>query len=84
MIEKGQRLRKGDILRNDWTGEDNPLHYTLYIKRGKSGSQKTIVCLSYDGRIIDWCERDNRLCVVGHLQEYDNFVNSLYRLKIMR
>ena len=77
MIEKGQKLHKGDILRNDWTGEDSPLHYTMYIKRGKSGSQKTIDCLSYDGRIVQWCEYDNRLVVVGHLKEYDDFIKAL-------
>ena len=81
MIEKNQRLHKGDILRNDWTGEDNPLHYTMYIKRGKSGSQRTIDCLSYDGRIVDWVEYDNRLVVVGHLKEYDDFIKALSRLK---
>lgn len=81
MIDKNQRLHKGDILRNDWTGKDNTTHYTMYIKRGKIGSQKTIDCLSWDGRIVNWAEYDNLLVVVGHLKEYDDFIKALSQLK---
>ena len=52
MIEKGQRLHPGDILRNDWAGETNPLLYTMYVKRGKVGHCATFDCLAYDGRMI--------------------------------
>lgn len=80
MIEKGQKLNKGDILRNDWTSEENPFHYTMYIKRGRVGNQRTIDCLAYDGSIVNWCEYDNKLCIVGHLKEYDNFISALSKL----
>lgn len=81
MIEKGQRLKKGDILRNDWAGDVNPQKYTMYIKRGEVDGQKTIVCLSYDGRLVHHCERDNRLSIVGHIAEYDEFIKALMKLK---
>lgn len=77
MIEKGQRLHPGDILRNDWASEDNPHFYTMYIKRGKVRNQPTIDCIGYDGRIASYAEWDNRLVVVGHLKEYDEFKKAL-------
>jgi hypothetical protein len=81
MIEKGQRLHPGDILRNDWAGEENPHKYTMYIKRGKVGNQKTFDCVGFDGRIAHHGEDNNRLVVVGHLKEYDDFRTALTRLK---
>ena len=77
MIEKDQRLRPGDILRNDWAGKTNPALYTMYIKRGKVGKCPTIDCLTYDGRITHHSIQDNRLVVVGHLKEYDEFIKAL-------
>lgn len=77
MIEKGQRLKKGDILRNDWAGKANPQKYTMYIGRGKVGRNPTIDCLSFDMRIAKHSEWNNRLVVVGHLEEYDEFVKAL-------
>ena len=58
MIEKGQRLHPGDILRNDWASETNPALYTMYIKRGKVGHCATIDCLAYDGRMIHHGEKN--------------------------
>lgn len=84
MIEKGQRLHPGDILRNDWTNESNSYHYTMYIGRGKVGNQKTIDCVGYDGDIAHHCESDNRLVVVGHLKEYDDYKTALLRLRVWK
>lgn len=84
MIEKGQRLHPGDILRNDWTDESNPYCHTMYIRRGKVGNQKTIECVSYDGNTVHHCEANNRLVVVGHLQEYDDYKNALSHLRAWR
>lgn len=84
MIKKGQRLHPGDVLRNDWTGESNPYHHTMYIKRGRVGNQKTIVCVGYDGDTAHHCEADNRLVVVGHLKEYDDYKAALLRLRTWR
>lgn len=77
MIEKGQRLHPGDILRNDWASESNPAYYTMYIKRGKVGKCSTFDCLTYDGRMMHFGVQDNRLVVVGHLKEYDEFIKAL-------
>lgn len=77
MIEKGQRIKPGDILRNYWAGEANPQKYTMYLRRGKVGNQRTIDCVAYDGRIVHHCELDNRLVVVGHMKEYDDLVDAL-------
>ena len=84
MIEKGQRLYKGDILRNDWAGETNPTLYTMYVKRGKVGNCATFDCIAYDGRIIHHGEQNNRLVVVGHLKEYDEFIKALSKLRSMK
>lgn len=81
MIEKGQRLHPGDILRNDWTSEQNPYYYTMYIKRGRVGNQKTIDCVGYDGGVAHHRDADNRLVVVGHLKEYDDYKIALLRLR---
>jgi len=81
VIEKGQRLHPGDILRNDWAGEGNPQKYTMYLRRGKVGNQRTIDCVAYDGRIAPHCETDNRLVVVGHIKEYDEFIKALSILR---
>lgn len=80
MIEKGQRLKPGDILRNDWAGENNPQKYTMYLKRGKVGNQKTIDCIAADGRMVHHCESDNRLVIVGHMDWYDKFKSALSQI----
>ena len=81
MIEKCQRMRRGDVLRNDWAGEENPYKYTMYIRKGKHCGHTTIDCLSYDGKIVRHGEQDNRLVVVGHLKEYDDFICALKNIK---
>ena len=77
MIEDGQRLRKGDILRNDWAGKNNPHRYVMYISRGEN----IINCLAYDGKIIGVGKHQNKLVVVGHIKEYDDFIRELRKLK---
>lgn len=84
MIEKDQRLHRGDILRNDWASEDNPHLYTMYIRRGKVGNHPTIDCLGFDGRIAHHGAQDNRLVVVGDLNEYDEFIKALSKLRSMK
>lgn len=84
MIKEGQRLHKGDLLRNDWAGENNPQKITMYIGRGKIGSNETIKALSHDGRVVHHCKKDNRLVVVGHLFAYDAFVEALSRITELR
>lgn len=77
MIEKGQRLHPGDILRNDWAGESNPARFTMYFRRGNS----SIDCIAYNGAIQRFTSVGNRLVVVGHIDEYDAFMKALSKLK---
>ena len=77
MIEEGRRLNKGDILRNDWAGSNNPYKYVMYVRRGEN----TIDCLTYDGKIIRLGKHQNKLVVVGHIKEYDEFIRALKKLK---
>ncbi len=84
MIEKGQRLHPGDILRNDWASETNPNLYIMYVKRGKVGQHPTFDCLAYDGRMRHYGVDDNRLVVVGHLNKYDEFIKALSKLRLMK
>ena len=80
MIEDGHRLNKGDILRNDWAGENNPQKYVMFVRR----EENLIRCLTYDGKIIGLGKHNNKLVVVGHIKEYDDFSRSLRKLKDMR
>lgn len=80
MIEKGQRIKPGDILRNDWAGDDNPHKYTMYLGRAKACGQQTFKCLAYNNSIVHHCASNNRLVVVGHLKEYDEFIDGLKNL----
>lgn len=80
MIDPMQRLRAGDVLRNDWASDDNPQKYTMYLKRGKLGNYKTFQCIAYDGCICHHEISNNRLEVVGHINEYDDYMAALRRL----
>ena len=77
MIEDWKRLHKGDILRNDWAGENNPNRYVMYISTGEN----IIKCLTYDGEIIGLGKHNNKLVIVGHIKEYDDFIRELRKLK---
>ena len=80
MIDPKQQLRAGDVLRNDWASDTNPQKYTMYLKRGKVCNDKTFQCIAYDGRICHHSISDNRLEVVGHINEYDAYMAALRRL----
>lgn len=79
MIEDGQRLNKGDILRNDWAGVNNPNKYIMYVRRGEN----IIHCLTHEGKMIGLGKHNNKLVVVGHIKEYDDFVRALKKMKEM-
>ena len=74
------KFKKGDILRNGWTSKANPTHLSLFVKCGKVGNQKTFDCIGYDGRIVRHRMTNNKLEVVGHMAEYDAFVDALRKL----
>ena len=73
-------FKRGDILENGWTTERNPLHLSVYLKCGKCGCQNTYDCIGYDGRIVHNCRDNNKLSVVGHMEEFDKFVKALKNL----
>lgn len=74
------KFKKGDILRNGWTSESNPTHLSVFVKCGKVGNQKTFDCIGYDGSIVHHCRDNNKLEIVGHMAEYDAFVDALRKL----
>lgn len=74
------KFKKGDILRNGWTSEANPTHLSVFVKCGKVGNQKTFDCIGYDGSIVHHCRDNNKLEIVGHMAEYDAFVDALRKL----
>ena len=74
------KFKKGDILRNGWTSEANPTHLSVFVKCGKVGNQKTFDCIGYDGSIVHHCRDNNKLEIVGHMAEYDAFVDALMKL----
>lgn len=80
MVEKGQQLEPGDVLRNDWVGNDNPLRYTMYLKRGEERNLKTIDCIAYDGRMVRYSELNNKLVFVGHMEWFDKLKSTLSQL----
>lgn len=77
---KPRMIKKGDIVKNGYTTEQNPTHLSVFVKRGKVGNQKTFDCIGYDGRIVHHCVDENQLEVVGHMKEYDDFVCALKKL----
>lgn len=77
---KPGRCKKGDILKNGWTTEKNPTHLSVFVKCGKVGNQKTFDCIGYDGSLIHHLQYDNKIEVVGHMEEYDSFISALKKL----
>ncbi|PWL54716.1 MAG: hypothetical protein DBY36_01890 [Clostridiales bacterium] len=77
---KPRMIKKGDIVKNGWTTEQNPTHLSVFVKCGKVRNLKTFDCIGYDGGIIHHCMNDNKLEVVGHMKEYDDFVCALKKL----
>ena len=74
------RPKKGDILRNGWTSKANAFHLSVFVKCGKVGNQKTFDCIGYDGSIVHLASDDNKLKIVGHMAEYDAFLDALRKL----
>ena len=78
-------LRKGDIVRNVYAGENNPNRYLLYlgkriIRQGRYRNNG-YDCLAFDGRRVQLFQSDNPLEYVGHMDEFDAFVDALQRLR---
>lgn len=78
-------FKKGDILRNDWAGEENPIKYTMFVGCGtiKQGrfTTKSYDCIAYNGAKVQHLRHDHRLVKVGHIDEFDAFMSVLKKLK---
>lgn len=79
------KLRRGDIIRNGWAGEKNPNRDLMFLRKAsiKQGryTHPTYECLAYDGKHIHIFRSDSRIEVIGHMEEFDNFMDALKALK---
>ncbi len=73
-------MRKGDIIENGWTTEDNPYHLSMYIGTSGEGHHATFNAIAYNGRVLHHCKDNNKITVVGHITEYDTLVKVLKEL----
>ena len=78
-------FRKGDIIRNLWAGPNNPTAYLVYLRKssicqGRYG-HKTYECLDYKGRKVQLMREDAKMELIGHMEEFDDFVSALESLK---
>lgn len=75
---------KGDIVQNRFAGEHNPRRLMVYL--GKSTIRqgqyrhKGYTCLDYDGEKVQLFRENDPLVKVGHMKEFDDFVDALRRL----
>lgn len=78
-------FRKGDIIRNDWAGDNNPQKHLMFLRCGtiKQGrfSHKGYECLAHDGRKVNLYRDSDKNVLIGHMDEYDKFVLALKKLK---
>lgn len=82
---KKSPFKKGDILKNNYAGEENPVRYVMFLKCGtiRQGryTSKSYDCIGYDGSKVQFFRDDHQLEVVGHMDEYDAFLVALKKLK---
>lgn len=76
-------MKKGDIIKNLWAGDGNPHKCLLYIGKSSMQRNKTYRCIGYSGDNVHLFRDDARIEVVGHMDEFDNFMAALKRLKDM-
>lgn len=77
-------LRKGDIVRNIFAGDNNPTAHLLYLGKGtcRQGRyrHKVYDCISYEGRKVQVFREPEPFVVVGHMDEFDAFMAALEKL----
>lgn len=76
MIERSERIRCGDILRNDWCSDANPNRYTMYIGR----DDRFFIGINYKGKRVRHYIDQNKIVRVGHIDEYDALISKLRTL----
>ena len=79
------KLIRGDIVRNNHAGDENPLKYLLYIGKGtiRQGryTSKSYDFIGYDGKKVQLFRNDADIEIVSHMDEFDSFLDALKRLK---
>lgn len=75
---------KGDIVRNIFTGRNNPTAYLLYLGKGtcRQGRyvHKVYNCIDYNGQKVQIFRENDPLVLVGHMAEFDAFMAALSSL----
>lgn len=78
-------FRKGDIVQNLFAGKNNPTRFLLYIGKGscRQGrySHKVYNCIGYDGSKVQLFRTPDGIAYIGHMQEFDAFMDALAALK---
>lgn len=80
-------FRKGDIVRNIYAGKGNPTAHLLYLGKGtcRQGrySHKVYDCIGFDGKKVQVFRENDPLILVGHMPEFDAFMEALRKLASM-
>ena len=78
-------FRRGDIIKNNHSGEGNPIKYLLYIGKGtiRQGryTHKSYDFIGYDGKKVQMFRDDADIEKVGHMDEFEAFMSALKSLK---
>lgn len=78
-------FRKGDIVQNIFAAKGNPYRFLIYMGKGtcRQGRyvHKTYDCIGYDGSKVQLFRDPDGLVCIGHMQEFDEFLDALAALK---
>lgn len=77
-------LRKGDIVQNAFAGNSNSYRYLLFWGKGtcRQGryTHKVYNCIGYDGKKVQLFREPDGLVKIGHMAEFDAFIEALRQL----
>lgn len=88
-----EKIEKGDIIKNNFAGDGNPIKYLLYLGKGtiKQGryTHSVYKCLSFDEEKVNlftgkYTDGIPVMTYIGHMDEYDDFIKQLKTLKEFR
>ena len=73
-------MKHGDIVINKWAGIRNPNRCLMYVGKSTTKQGKMYDCIAYDAKKVKFFQDDARLEVIGHMNEFDSFMDALKRL----
>jgi len=73
-------LKRGDILENGYAGDCNPNKRIIFVRCCDVQGYPGYDCLNYCGKIVKQFQDNDKLKKIGHMKEYDDFVNALKKL----